>query len=62
MTDTAAKLAEIRDLIEKVDIPIRQVMIEARIGIATSNSNEQLSIRWGGGYLNASGDKFTSIA
>ena len=62
VTDTAAKLAEIRDLIEKVDIPIRQVMIEARIVIATSNINEQLGIRWGGGYLNASGDKFTSIA
>jgi len=62
VTDTAAKLAEIRDLIEKVDIPIRQVMIEARIVIASSNIDEQLGIRWGGGYLNASGDKFTSIA
>ncbi|RCL47854.1 MAG: type IV pilus secretin PilQ [Halieaceae bacterium] len=62
VTDTAAKLAEIRDLIEKVDIPIRQVMIEARIVIASSNIDEQLGIRWGGGYLNVSGDKFTAIA
>ena len=62
VTDTAAKLAEIRDLIEKVDIPIRQVMIEARIVIASSNIDEQLGIRWGGGYLNVSGDKFTYIA
>ena len=62
VTDTAAKLAEIRDLIDKVDIPIRQVMIEARIVIASSNLDEQLGIRWGGGYLNVSGDKFTSIA
>ena len=62
VTDTAAKLAEIRDLIEKVDIPIRQVMIEARIVIASSNIDEQLGIRWGGGYLNVEGDKFTSIA
>jgi len=62
VTDTAAKLSEIRDLIEKVDIPIRQVMIEARIVIASSNIDEQLGIRWGGGYLNVSGDKFTSIA
>ena len=61
VTDTAAKLAEIRDLIEKVDIPIRQVMIEARIVVANSNIDEQLGIRWGGGYLNVSGDKFTSI-
>jgi len=62
VTDTAAKLAEIRELIEKVDIPIRQVMIEARIVIASSNLDEQLGIRWGGGYLNVSGDKFTSVA
>jgi len=62
VTDTAAKLAEIRDLIEKVDIPIRQVMIEARIVIASSNIDQQLGIRWGGGYFNADGDKFTSIA
>lgn len=62
VTDTAAKLAEIRDLIEKVDIPIRQVMIEARIVIASSNIDEQLGIRWGGGYLNVNGDSFASIA
>jgi type IV pilus assembly protein PilQ len=62
VTDTGAKLAEIRALIEQVDIPIRQVMIEARIVIASSNINEQLGIRWGGGYLNAGSDQFTSVA
>ena len=62
VTDTAAKLAEIRDLIEKVDIPIRQVLIEARIVKARTGIDEQLGIRWGGGYLKASGDKFTSVA
>ncbi len=62
VTDTADKLAEIRDLIEKVDIPIRQVMIEARIVIVSSNIDEQLGIRWGGGYLSANGDRFTSVA
>ena len=62
VTDTAAKLSEIRDLIEKVDIPIRQVMIEARIVIASSNIDEQLGIRWGGGFLNTNGDQFTSVA
>jgi type IV pilus assembly protein PilQ len=62
VTDTSAKLAEIRALIEQVDIPIRQVMIEARIVIASSNINEQLGIRWGGGYLTAGSDRFTSVA
>lgn len=51
VTDTAAKLAEIRDLIQLVDIPIRQVMIEARIVIAQSDFNRELGIEWGGGYL-----------
>ena len=62
VTDTAAKLAEISHLIEKIDIPIRQVMIEARIVIASSNIYQQLGIRWGGGYLNKNGEKFTSLA
>ncbi len=65
VTDTADKLAEIRDLIDLVDIPIRQVMIEARIVIAQSDLEEELGIEWGGGavdtdfngnVLTASGD------
>jgi type IV pilus assembly protein PilQ len=52
VTDTAMKLAEIRDLIDLVDIPIRQVMIEARIVIAQSDLEKELGIQWGGGYIN----------
>jgi type IV pilus assembly protein PilQ len=52
VTDTAAKLGEIRELIEQVDIPIRQVMIEARLVIAQSDLEKELGIQWGGGYLN----------
>ena len=51
ITDTATKLAEIRDLIDRVDVPIRQVMIEARIVIASTNLDEELGIEWGGGYI-----------
>jgi type IV pilus assembly protein PilQ len=51
VTETAAKLAEIRELIDRVDIPIRQVMIEARIVIAQSDIEKELGIRWGGAYL-----------
>jgi type IV pilus assembly protein PilQ len=53
VTDTAAKLAEIRELIERVDIPVRQVMIEARIVIAQSDLTKNLGIQWGGGYLDS---------
>ncbi|MEM1110771.1 MAG: type IV pilus secretin PilQ [Pseudomonadota bacterium] len=52
VTETSNKLAEIRDLIELVDIPIRQVMIEARIVIAQSDFAKELGIEWGGGYVN----------
>jgi type IV pilus assembly protein PilQ len=48
VTETAAKLAEIRELIDRVDIPIRQVMIESRIVIAQSDIEEELGIQWGG--------------
>jgi len=51
VTETAAKLAEIRELIDRVDIPIRQVMIESRIVIAQSDIERELGIQWGGGYL-----------
>ena len=51
ITETDEKLAEIRDLIELVDIPIRQVMIEARIVIAQSDFERELGIEWGGGYI-----------
>nr|WP_279243770.1 type IV pilus secretin PilQ family protein [Candidatus Litorirhabdus singularis] len=62
MTDTAAKLAEIRTLIDMVDIPIRQVMIEARIVIAQSDVSRELGIRWGGGAVNVGGDNITSVS
>jgi type IV pilus assembly protein PilQ len=62
ITETSVKLAEIRGLIELVDIPIRQVMIEARIVIAQSDATKNLGIEWGGGYLNASDDNITSVS
>ena len=62
VTDTAAKLGEIRDLIARVDIPIRQVMIEARIVIAQTNLDEELGIEWGGGYINTEKGDIVSVS
>ncbi|MFV8819084.1 type IV pilus secretin PilQ [Haliea sp. E17] len=62
ITDTAAKLAAIRELIERVDIPVRQVMIESRIVIASSDLTHNLGIEWGGGYLNSSKDNILSVS
>ncbi len=62
ITDTEAKLAEIRELLVLVDIPVRQVMIEARIVIAQSDATKNLGIEWGGGYLNKSDDNIVSVS
>ena len=61
VTDTAVKLTEIRNLIDLVDIPIRQVMIEARIVIAQSDLQKELGIQWGGGAVtNVNGNALTA--
>lgn len=65
VTETAAKLDEFRRLIKLIDVPVRQVLIEARIVVADSDHSEQLGIRWGGGGFvngfpdNANDDFFT---
>jgi type IV pilus assembly protein PilQ len=62
ITDTAPKLAAIRDLIELVDIPVRQVMIEARIVIAQTDVGRNLGIEWGGGGVNIGDDEVFSLS
>ncbi len=48
LTDTDDKIAAFRRLVDQIDIPIRQVMIEARIVIANTDFREELGVRWGG--------------
>lgn len=62
ITDTAVKLAAVRDLIELVDVPVRQVMIEARLVIAQSDATRNLGIAWGGGYLNADSNDIFALS
>jgi len=45
--DTADTLVEIRDVIEQLDKPIRQVLIESRIVIANNDFNKELGVRFG---------------
>ncbi|MDO4449790.1 MAG: type IV pilus secretin PilQ family protein [Moraxella sp.] len=47
INDTAESIASIREMIEKIDIPVRQVMIEARIVRASDVFSKQLGVRWG---------------
>jgi type IV pilus assembly protein PilQ len=45
--DTAAQVAEIRDLIKVLDVPVQQVSIESRIVIANDTFGKQLGARFG---------------
>ena len=45
--DTAAVLEEVRKIIRQIDFSIRQVLIEARIVIASDDFSQQLGIRFG---------------
>jgi type IV pilus assembly protein PilQ len=56
LTDTAENLDEFRGVIAQLDVPVRQVLIEARIVTANANFSEQFGITWGGGGTNQNGN------
>lgn len=62
LTDTPERLSDLRRVLQQLDIPVRQVQIEARIVTANTNFTESLGIRWGGGWRgNVGGSNFLSI-
>nr|WP_226858699.1 type IV pilus secretin family protein [Diaphorobacter aerolatus] len=54
VTDTPSKLEEVRQLLLNLDVPVRQVLIEARIVEARDTFGRSLGVRLGGGDLRAS--------
>lgn len=48
LTDTEDKIAEFKRLVDRIDIPVKQVMIEARIVIANNNFRKELGVRIAG--------------
>ncbi len=53
MTDIASKLEQVQELIAKLDVPVRQVLIEARIVEASDTFGKSLGVRLGGGMNRA---------
>ena len=45
ITDTARKIQEVRELLARLDVPARQVMIEARVVVATDGWSRDLGMR-----------------
>ncbi len=60
ITETAERLDEFRRLIALIDVPVRQVQIEARIVRASSDFDRSLGVKWGGAYVKQDGDKVYS--
>ena len=45
--DTPSKLEEIRRMVRQIDVPVRQVLIEARVVVAGDSFSRQLGVRFG---------------
>lgn len=45
--DTSESITNIRELISKIDIPVKQVMIEARIVSANDTFSKEMGVKWG---------------
>jgi len=55
---TQDRLDELRRIVVQLDIPVRQVMIEARIVEAKVNYDKALGVRWGGNYIGSKWDVY----
>lgn len=45
--DTAKRIEEVRDVVTRLDVPVKQVMIEARIVLATTDFAKEMGVQWG---------------
>jgi type IV pilus assembly protein PilQ len=62
LTDTEEKILEFRRLVDKIDIPVRQVEISARIVVATTDFSKEVGVRWGiAGLKESGGNLFTVV-
>ena len=48
VTDTAASMDRVQQFISKIDIPLRQVLIEARLVVASEDFGKSLGVKLGG--------------
>ncbi|KQW60720.1 type IV pilus secretin family protein [Variovorax sp. Root411] len=53
VTDIPSRLAQVADLLQKLDVPVRQVLIEARFVEATDTFSKSLGAKLGGGFVNS---------
>jgi len=61
LTDTEDKIAQFLLLVEQIDVPIRQVQIEARIVIADTSFTRDIGVRWAAAAIDTPGNDVVSI-
>jgi type IV pilus assembly protein PilQ len=57
LQDTSERLADIRRLVSTLDIPVRQVLIEARIVIVSDDYSRELGVRFGANAVTTGGGR-----
>ncbi|RYG25636.1 MAG: type IV pilus secretin PilQ, partial [Burkholderiales bacterium] len=60
VSDISSRLERVQELISKLDIPVRQVLIEARIVEASDTFGKSLGIKLGGGRSGVNSDTLNS--
>lgn len=60
MKDTSANLEKVREAIIMLDVPVRQVLIEARIVVANTSVGKELGVKWGGASFKDNGSNWTT--
>ena len=61
MKDSAKNLEKVREALTMLDVPVRQVLIEARIVVASTTVGEELGVQWGGAGFKNNGDNWTTF-
>src|SRR5690606_31731830 len=61
MKDTAKNLEKVREALMMLDVPVRQVLIEARIVVANTSVGEEMGVKWGGAGYKNNGSNWTTI-
>ncbi|MCG2573853.1 type IV pilus secretin PilQ family protein [Acinetobacter sp. ME22] len=63
MNDTAEKIEQLKNIIKQIDLPVKQVMIEARIVRATTDFSRSIGVKWGvdsGTSVSSNSDNLTT--
>ncbi|HET6725496.1 MAG TPA: type IV pilus secretin PilQ, partial [Gammaproteobacteria bacterium] len=60
--DTADRLAEVRKMVHKLDIPVRQVLIQSRIVIVNKDFTQELGVRFGDTAVHPTQDGLVTVS